>query len=516
MQLIIVTNGRLLRLYYSLMTPKMELFASILPDLPSVTLFSARKKTQRQVTDGLLQFNYSQKGLPDESIMPTGSTRTRVLMPASQGKTMQAGSSLGATLAGEYNAPLSPLPNRYYMPNTGRQLEIRLLLIVLLGLLQACSSVSRDPLPEALHEDVTLLGRSDLRYWGDEAVPFEGRLEEHKALVAKGVASFSGISHQEHHYLAVSGGGANGAYVAVLLVGWTAAGTRPRFAMVTGISTGALIAPFAFLGPEYDDILQKVYTTTDTAGIVNVRSLLSIVGSDAIGDTSPLAKTIEQYLTDDLIEAIGAEYRTGRTLLIGTTNLDAGRPVMWNIGRIANTGHPDAPDLIRNILRASASIPGAFSPVYIPVQAADGRTYDEMHVDGGTSSQLFLYPAQLDWDDVIERLDVVGRPKAYLIRNARITPDFAETEPRMGAILGRTIDSLIRTQGTGDIYRIYAIAQRDDITVELSWITEEAGEDTSQQAFDPVYMSALFEFGYQRAVNGEAWMDIDTLFDGVK
>jgi predicted acylesterase/phospholipase RssA len=236
--------------------------------------------------------------------------------------------------------------------------------------------------------------------------------------------------------------------------------------------------------------------------------VFKIIGGDGVVDTTPFTATLRTYVNDEVIEKIAAQYRKGRLLLIGTTNLDAGRPVIWNIGRIADSGHPDAPELIRDILRASASIPGAFPPVYIPVES-NGLSYDEMHVDGGAAAQMFLYPSSLDWQDVMKALDVQGTPQAYLIRNSRVHPNYEPVNPRLSTIAARTIDSLIRTQGVGDAYRIYAVAERDGVDVSLTWIPKNAIEDDSDEPFDPKYMSELFEFGYQRALKGELWTKAD-------
>ena len=200
--------------------------------------------------------------------------------------------------------------------------------------------------------------------------------------------------------------------------------------------------------------------------------------------------------------------------MIGATNLDASEGMYWNIGRIANTGHADSLSLIREILRASASIPGVFPPVYIKAQTPDGETYDEMHVDGGTSSQLFLYPSQTRWSEMTDRLNVQGTPNAYLIRNSRVRPRYKPVDPKLIPIAGRTIDSLIRTQGVGDIYRVYSAAERDGVDVFVTWIPEEAGEDTSEQTFDPKYMSQLFDFGYRQAIEGNAWQDMEAMLKG--
>jgi hypothetical protein len=319
---------------------------------------------------------------------------------------------------------------------------------------------------------------------------------------------YGGIMHKEHHYLAISGGGANGAYGAGLLVGWSQMGTRPEFTMVTGISTGALTAPFAFLGSGYDAKLKEVYTTLNTAEIYEERNIFSLFSGDSMVDSSPLSRLLEHYITDELVSEIATEHRKGRTLLIGTTNLDAARPVIWNVGRIANSGHPDAVNLIRKILRASASIPGVFPPVYLPVTGADGQSYDEMHVDGGTSSQMFLYPSRIDWHRMLEVLDVRGTVAAYLIRNSIVRPHYKAVDPRLEPIIGKTIGSLIRTQGIGDIYRIYTLAQRDGVNVALTWIPDDAVSRKPVEAFDTAYMQELFDYGYQRATTDSAWVDV--------
>jgi hypothetical protein len=279
--------------------------------------------------------------------------------------------------------------------------------------------------------------------------------------------------------------------------------------MVTGVSTGALTAPFAFLGPAYDDQLKKLYTTLNSSSIFFRRSVFSIIRGDSVTDNTPLLKMLEQYVTDDMIDKIAAESRRGRILSIGTTNLDASRPVIWNIGRIANSNDPRAGDLIRQILLASASIPGVFPPAYIQVQSPSGKTYDEMHVDGGTSAQMFLYPTRLDYEELREILDIKGTPKAYVIRNSRIHTAYDPVQARLRNIAGKSVASLIRTQGIGDAYRIAAITHRDGVDLEMTWIPRDAPTDPGNQLFDSAYMSALFEFGFQRTVDGTSWSEVD-------
>ncbi len=289
-----------------------------------------------------------------------------------------------------------------YRLNPGRAL----LALALLGL-AACSGITRNPLPAENYEQARVFDRTDLRFWGD-------RIDEHymsEFLARADVESdYEGIMNREHHYLVISGGGANGAYGAGVLYAWSELETRPEFTVVTGISSGALTAPFAFLGPEYDDELREVYTTLDTSSIADLRNVFSVFGSDAVLDTTPLKRVIEQYVDEQMIADLAREFHRGRRLQIGTTNLDAGRPVVWDITRIAASGHEHSAGLIHDILRASAALPGAFPPVYIDVEGADGKRYDEMHVDGGVTSQMFFYPSNVDWDLVERRLGVVGGP----------------------------------------------------------------------------------------------------------
>jgi predicted patatin/cPLA2 family phospholipase len=389
----------------------------------------------------------------------------------------------------------------------------QLAIIIFCLVLNACASVVRNPVPEADHLNVTALGNEDIRQWGDgvgiRTLPLFKNVDDLEA-------QFGGIMHREHNYLIISGGGARGAYGAGVLVAWSKLGTRPEFTVVTGVSTGALTAPFAFLGSDYDAQLKEVYTTLDTRQIIDTRNFFAILGGDSLMDTSPLSRLIETLIDEDLIEAMAREYRGGRQLLVGTTNLDAGRPVVWNITRIAATGDPGAGKLIRQVLLASASIPGAFPPVYIQVETPDGRKYDEMHVDGGVSSQMFFYPANINWDRVTKILHVQGRPTIHLIRNAFLNPDYKVMTPRLLPIAGRTINSLIRTQGIGDFFRIWTLADRDGLSLKVTWIPEGTNELIGvkpTEEFDPSYMQALFNFGYERTMKGETWRDFAELVE---
>jgi hypothetical protein len=284
------------------------------------------------------------------------------------------------------------------------------------------------------------------------------------------------------------------------------------------VSTGALTAPFAFLGSDYDATLQDVYTTLDTTQLIDTRSAFSLFGADSVVDTTPLSRLIGKVVDEDMIERIAAEHRRGRVLAVATTNMDAGRPVVWNLTRIAASGHPDSAKLIRQVMLASASIPGAFPPVYIEVETPDGLKYDEMHGDGGVSSQMFFYPAGLNWEYVKRTLRIEGEPTLYVIRNAYIHAQYETIAPRLVPIVSRTISSLIRTQGIGDFFRIASLAERDGLDMKITWIPDGAQEAigiAATEAFDPEYMRALFQFGYRRTLQGDTWQDFSDMLNAV-
>ena len=289
-----------------------------------------------------------------------------------------------------------------------------------------------------------------------------------------------------------------------MLVGWTASGHRPKFDVVTGISTGALIAPMAFLGPAYDERLKEAFTTVSTADIQRGQNVLAVVGvGDSLTGAGGLKSLIARYLTPTMIEEIAAEHRKGRALLIGTTNIDSQRPIIWDIGAIAESGRPDAINLIRTIIRASASVPGEFPPVKIAVDA-DGKPFNELHVDGGVTRQVFLFPPGYDPRTVDAAIGWHPNRHAYIIRNAKVEAVFRSTRDDPLSIANRTIATLIKTQGVNDIYRIYLVSQVNKIDFNLTYIPVDfVARATS--FLDKEYMNQLFDFGYREGSAGVHW-----------
>lgn len=381
-----------------------------------------------------------------------------------------------------------------------------LILGFLSAVLMACSHPQRlTAVPDENYTDAVVPGMESVRYFVDgDPNPIAEHafqsVDRERAWRAKNgqLADLPPAT-----FLAISGGGDNGAFGAGLLVGWSQTGNRPEFKLVTGISTGALIAPFAFLGPDYDDQLREVYTTISPDDILEKRSLLGMLFGESAADNAPMWNLVRRNADAAMLQAIGEEYDKGRLLLIATTNLDAQRPVVWNIGEIAKSGHPKALDLFHSVLIASAAIPGAFPPVMIDV-TANGQAYQEMHVDGGAISQVFIYPPSINVEEAAEKFGVQRERDLYVIRNARLDPEWASVERQIFGIAGRAISTLIQNQGVGDLYQIYLTAERDHIGYNLAFVPSSF-DAVHKEEFDTEYMNKLFDLGFAMAKAGYPW-----------
>jgi predicted acylesterase/phospholipase RssA len=268
------------------------------------------------------------------------------------------------------------------------------LAVLALALLAACTPPPpRDPdaAPVERYRAAEVPGFPDVRAFYDGTYR-PGRAELAAFIEARRAAR---LDPDRFTILALSGGGADGAYGAGFLKGWTEHGSRPVFDVVTGVSTGALIAPFAFLGSDYDGELEAFYTGVSTDSVLTFTLFRAVFGGSAVADTEPLRQILMATVNTDLTARIAAEHRKGRRLLVATTNIDSQRPVIWDLGAIAATGRPDAPALIRKVVLASASIPGAFPPVLFPVEA-NGEAFQEVHVDGGVTLSIFAYPPSVN------------------------------------------------------------------------------------------------------------------------
>jgi predicted patatin/cPLA2 family phospholipase len=379
--------------------------------------------------------------------------------------------------------------------------------------LPACASLDRGPaVPRGRTQEASVLGLPNERFFPVTGTgPLQQEFNEAILRQTARLGVKSPFDLPKLQFLAVSGGGENGAFGAGLLCGWTAQGTRPEFELVTGISTGALTAPFAFLGPAYDAKLRAVYTGLDPSQVLTARFITAALFDDAMADNAPLFKTISKYLDDQMMADIAKAYDAGRLLLIASTDLDAQQPVIWNIGAIAKSGHPKAPDTIRRVLLASAAIPGAFPPTMFDV-TLDGKKYSEMHVDGGAFAQTFLYPSALAagrLQRMRAKLPVIPM-EAFIIRNGRLDPDWATVERQTLGIAGRAVSTMITAAGYNDVVRIYFTTQRDNVGYNLAFIGSDFDKELPAP-FDPGYMRALFDYGYQRARRGYDWSKVPPL-----
>lgn len=313
------------------------------------------------------------------------------------------------------------------------------------------------------------------------------------------------------HFLAISGGGDDGAFGAGLLVGWSERGDRPEFDVVTGVSTGSLSAPFVFLGRSFDPQLKAVYTETSAGDIFEKRApLIGAIAGDALTNNAPLRAMISGYFDDAMVRKIAEEYGKGRLLFILTTNLDQGRPVIWNIGAIASSNNPKARELIVDVLLASTSIPVVFPPVMLDLTVG-GEKLQEMHVDGGTIAQAFLYPPSVSLRTVAARAGVSDKNfrterkrVAYVIRNGRFTRAEESVQLRTISIAREALSTMITSSGVNDTYRMYLLARRDGVAFNLASIGDDF-DVPYKGPFDKGYMQSLFAYGYQKGRAGYSW-----------
>jgi hypothetical protein len=394
-------------------------------------------------------------------------------------------------------------------PNTHTRLLLFAFMMLGILIVNGCSTLSRNPVPVEATLNAQVAGMTGVRAWSGVIEPaFQNDIIESVKSEPPGMFSHTADGSRAYSSLAISGGGENGAFSAGFLNGWTKSGRRPTFKMVTGISTGALIAPFALLGPDYDKTLEKYFTGISAKDIYNQHSLLaSIFGAESIADTKPLMRLIAVTIDETIFRKVAEAHNQGRRLYIGTTNLDADRLVIWNMGLIANSNHPKALELFRKVILASASIPIVFPPVLIEVEV-DGGTYDEMHVDGGVKTQVFFHGAVMDLKSASIAAGVYTnrfKKTIYLIRNGRLGPEPRPITRSLKDIAGRSVATMIKTGATGDLYRISTLLQGDNVEFNFVGIPDNF-EKISHEEFDPKEMKRLYDLGHELALSDNPWL----------
>ena len=375
---------------------------------------------------------------------------------------------------------------------------LRLLAVLCLALsLTACGSLSRDTYSAKDLAGPAPKGLAELRFNAsdsDAAV----RFAEPARRRAQAQRTFD--------VLALSGGGSNGAYGAGVLVGWTKRGERPEFDIVTGVSTGALTAPFAFLGPSWDARLTEAYTGKAAGKILKARGL-GVLFHPSVYSDSGLRALVDANVTDALLQAIVAEHKRGRRLLIATTNLDTEETVIWDMGAIASRGDAASRLLFKEVLVASASIPGVFPPSLIEIQGHSrekgGRHLSEMHVDGGVTIPFFVAPESLLLWTAARGQARPGR--LYVIVNGKVGGTFGFTKGKTGAIIGRSWDAMSKALMRTHLAASSAFARRNGGQLFYAAIPDSTDLDTSGLDFADDNRTALFRMGVERAEAGWAW-----------
>ncbi|EJL34556.1 putative esterase of the alpha-beta hydrolase superfamily [Caulobacter sp. AP07] len=370
---------------------------------------------------------------------------------------------------------------------------IRLLALLCLTFsLAACGSLSRDTFQAS---DLALAppnGLADLRFNASDS---------EAAIRFGGPARKRAQAQKSFDVLALSGGGSNGAYGAGVLVGWSKRGERPEFDIVTGVSTGALAAPFAFLGSTWDERLTEASTGPAAGRVLKSRGL-GVLFHPSFYSNAALHSLVDTYVTDDMLQAIVAEHKRGRRLLIATTNLDTEETVIWDMGAIASRGGEESRELFKNVMVASASIPGVFPPTLIEI-GGEGRHLSEMHVDGGVTIPFFVAPESL----LLWTADKgSARPgRMFVIVNGKVGGAFGFTKGGAVSIVGRSWDTMSKALMRTHLAASSAFARRNGGQLFYSAIPDTADVDASGLDFASNNRNALFKLGYERAIAGWAW-----------
>jgi Patatin-like phospholipase len=374
-------------------------------------------------------------------------------------------------------------------------------------LLTGCSAL-RHPVPLEAQNDPSIPGFTDIRFFPlTDVEPMRQSIRQ--AFLTEAPDNYETLADgwRRYDYLAISGGGSDGAFGAGILNGWSAKGNRPSFKVVTGVSTGALIAPFAFLGSSYDPQIKEAYTTVNPERIYVVRQLIAVLWEDSVADNTPLKELVNKYITPEVLDAIAVEHAKGRRLYVASSNMDREEPVIWDMGAIASSRDPAKLELFRSVLVASASIPAIFPPALVKVNF-DGKPYDELHCDGGVFFQSFFIGAIVDLPALIREAhpDYKGRvfQELYIIRNGSTTPVRKQIPRGVRSISERAIMTLLKVSGINDLYRLFLSTEHDNVDFYFVALPVDYVRSTDEE-FNEAEMNRQYELGYQLGARGVPW-----------
>jgi hypothetical protein len=307
------------------------------------------------------------------------------------------------------------------------------------------------------------------------------------------------LGRDDFNILALSGGASGGAYGAGVLTGLSKADKRPEFAIVTGVSTGALIAPLAFLGSAWDERLTDAYVGGHAAELLSLKGFAGLGPSLFKGEG--LDALVSPFIDEVVINAVAREHARGRRLLIATTNLDNQKATIWDMGAIAAKGGEASVRLFRDVLIASATVPGLFPPKLFDVEAG-GVRYQEMHVDGGVAAPLFLMPdALLHWRNLGQRM---RRGRVYVIVNTVLEPSPRSTPPGVASIMGRSFETMLRFSYRQALSLASGFCARHNLPLSVASIPSSF-DHLNMLKFDTVTMRSIFDEAERLAMTDSVW-----------
>ncbi len=311
-------------------------------------------------------------------------------------------------------------------------------------------------------------------------------------------------SKQAKNVLVLSGGGQYAAYNAGLLVGWSEQGTRPQFDVITGISSGAIVAVYTFMGKKCDPQLQHFFTTTSNKDIFQYRPIRELIRSGALANPERLEKMITREISDEYIDALRQEHAAGRRMYIGTMNVATRRIVIWDLGAIACSSRPDANIIIRKVLLAAGSIPGLLPAVKLDV-VIDGKHYIEEHCDGGAASQIFLRPGPGMERPQGVKTDWLKGSNLYALAAGKLYADPLKDNPGFLKRVTGTISAALYALFRAEMMNIYTYCQTSGMKFHMISIPQDFQSPANSMTFEPEEMQKMFALGYSEAIREIRW-----------
>ncbi|TCN82972.1 patatin-like phospholipase [Vibrio crassostreae] len=371
-------------------------------------------------------------------------------------------------------------------------------------LVVACSSphtldvrVNKDNYKEVVVEEAQS-GQEPLRIWASEEPDFLYSSHDQTTPIT--------VSGDQLNILALSGGGANGAFGAGILIGLEESGQLKDYSIVTGISAGALMAPFVFIGGDAFPKMKEVMLNINDKSVLGKKNFLNTLFKDAFTDGQNLYQFIAEAFPEPMIERIAQQHRSGKRLFIGSTHFDSGELVIWNVGAIANSDIPNKTNLIYQVLAASASIPGVFPPQFIDVEY-EGESFEELHVDGGLAAQVFFNPSNFDYQQISDALGLETSPQLDVIRNGALTSPYHSLRDKGLDLVAKSVSSLTLAQTRGDLYRMKYISEINNIDMQFTYMEHDFGyAKRTKDMFDEHYLLTIYKYGYHKATHGKPWV----------